>query len=91
MFSQERGGSVLKGPAIWIDPDYTDVGLQLSNNRKQLAEVHYEVYYYIEGVEIFIAEEIEKAIKKWENTLCWTPNHSKAPKDIENGRNFLKS
>lgn len=68
-----------------VDPDYKDVGLQVAYNRKQLAEVH-----YIEGVKFFIAEEIERAIKEWENTLSLDPDHPKAPKDIENGRNLLK-
>jgi tetratricopeptide (TPR) repeat protein len=68
-----------------VDPDYKDVGLQGAYNRKQLAEVH-----YIEGVKFFIAEEVEKAIKEWENTLALNPDHPKAPKDIENGRNLLK-
>jgi tetratricopeptide (TPR) repeat protein len=68
-----------------VDSDYKNVNLQIAYNRKQLAEVH-----YIEGVKFFIAEEIEKAIKEWETTLALDPDHPKAPKDIENGRNLLK-
>jgi len=68
-----------------IDPGYKDVNLQLARNRKQLAEVHYK-----KGVKFFIDEEIEKAIQEWENTLSLEPNHPKAKKDIENGRNLLQ-
>jgi len=84
-FSQERKYEEALKAFQRVDSDYKDVGSQVTHNRKQLAEVH-----YIEGVKFFIAEEIEKAIKEWETTLILDPDHPKAPKDIENGRNLLK-
>lgn len=84
-FSHERKYEEALKAFQRVDSDYKDVGSQVTYNRKQLAEVH-----YIEGVKFFIAEEIEKAIKEWENTLSLDPDHPKAPKDIENGRNLLK-
>lgn len=68
-----------------VDPGYKDVSFHLAHNRRQLAEDHYK-----KGVKFFIAEEIEKAIQEWESTLALEPNHPKAKKDIENGRNVLQ-
>jgi tetratricopeptide (TPR) repeat protein len=67
-----------------VDSGYKDVGIQLAQNRKQLAEAH-----YIKGVQFFIGEEIEKAIQEWEATLTLEPKHPKARKDIGNARNLL--
>jgi tetratricopeptide (TPR) repeat protein len=67
-----------------VDSGYKDVGLQLAQNRKLLAEAH-----YIRGVQFFIGEEIEKAIQEWEATLTLEPKHPKARKDIENARSLL--
>ena len=67
-----------------VDPAYRDRDIQLINNRKQLAEVH-----YLQGVKFFIEEEIERAIQEWETTLTLEPAHPKAKTDIEKGRNLL--
>jgi tetratricopeptide (TPR) repeat protein len=67
-----------------VDSGYKDVGIQLTQNRNQLAEAH-----YIKGVQFFIGEEIEKAIQEWETALTLEPKHPKARKDIENARNLL--
>lgn len=68
-----------------VNPGYKDVSFQLDHNRKQSAEVH-----YLMGVKFFLQEEIEEAIQEWESTLALDPNHPKAKKDIENGRNLLE-
>ncbi len=53
--------------------------------KKQLANSH-----YIKGVKYFTDEELDKAIKEWEETLDLDPNHPKAKKDIENARSLLQ-
>jgi tetratricopeptide (TPR) repeat protein len=68
-----------------VDSGYKDVSLQLLQNRKQLAEAH-----YIKGVQFFIGEEIERAIREWEATLTLEPKHPKARKDIESARSLLQ-
>jgi hypothetical protein len=35
-------------------------------------------------------DQLEKAIREWEETLALNPNHPKARKDIENAQNLLK-
>ncbi|HSR13097.1 MAG TPA: hypothetical protein VLS90_16745 [Thermodesulfobacteriota bacterium] len=76
---KERTG----GPPV--DPDAGAAAQQTADTRKQLAEAH-----YIEGVKFFVNEEVEKAIREWESALSLDPDHPKARKDIENGRNLLK-
>ncbi len=68
-----------------VDLGYKDVSFHLAHNRRQLAEDHYK-----KGVKLFIEEEIERAILEWESTLALEPNHPRAKKDIENGRNVLQ-
>lgn len=50
------------------------------------AEVH-----YIKGVNYFLAEELEKAIREWEETLRLNPDHPKVRRDLEKARRLLKS
>jgi regulator of sirC expression with transglutaminase-like and TPR domain len=47
--------------------------------QNRLAEVHYNT-----GVKYFVNDQLEKAIREWEQTLTLNPNHPKAHKDIEN-------
>lgn len=49
------------------------------------AEIHYRV-----GVTHFLNEELEEAIKEWEQTLALNPDHQKARKDIEDARSLLE-
>ncbi|MGD9187764.1 MAG: hypothetical protein PVI89_06110 [Desulfobacteraceae bacterium] len=46
--------------------------------------------YYRSGVKHFINEDLERAVKAWENALSLNPNHPKARQDIENARRLLK-
>jgi tetratricopeptide (TPR) repeat protein len=68
-----------------VEPGYKDVREATSVIKKQLADIH-----YIKGVKYFTEEELEKAIKEWDETLLLDPNHPKAKKDIENARSLLK-
>jgi len=68
-----------------VDPKYKDIKESIAFVKKQLANVH-----YIKGVKYFTDEELDKAIKEWEETLALDPNHPKAKKDIENARSLLQ-
>jgi tetratricopeptide (TPR) repeat protein len=68
-----------------VEPGYKDVKQSISFVKRELAGTH-----YIKGVKYFTDEEIDKAIKEWEETLTLDPNHPKAKKDIENARNLLQ-
>ncbi len=68
-----------------VEPGYKDVREVIVSTKKQLADIH-----YIKGVKYFTEEELEKAIKEWDEVLLLDPNHPKAKKDIENARGLLK-
>lgn len=73
-----------------VDPDYKDVRkiTELLNNidkgRGRAAE------HYMSGVNYYMNQDLEKAIKEWEITLSLDPNHPSAKKDIENARSILE-
>ncbi|MBU1713466.1 MAG: tetratricopeptide repeat protein [Proteobacteria bacterium] len=73
-----------------VDPDYKDVRRiteslkSIDKNRSRAAE------HYMSGVNYYVNQDLEKAIKEWEITLTLDPNHPNAKKDIENARSFLK-
>lgn len=54
--------------------------------RQEQAEVH-----YIKGARHFLAEELDKAIVEWEETLRLNPEHPNAKRDLEKARRILKS
>jgi len=47
--------------------------------------------HYRKGVSYFIAEDMQKAIKEWEETLNLDPDHPNARRNIEKARKFLKN
>ncbi len=49
------------------------------------AEAHYK-----KGVAYFLAEELDKAVEEWEETLRLNPAHAKAKKDLEKARRLLE-
>jgi tetratricopeptide (TPR) repeat protein len=73
-----------------VDPDYkdaryiTDFLKNIDKNKSRAAE------HYMSGVNYYINQNLEKAIKEWEITLTLDPNHPNAKKDIENARSFLE-
>lgn len=73
-----------------VDPDYKDAGYiadflkNTDKNRSRAAE------YYIRGVNYYLNQDIDKAIKEWETTLKLDPDHPNAKKDLENARSFLE-
>ena len=54
-------------------------------NNKAGAEVHYR-----KGVSFFLAEDIQRAIREWEETLSLDPEHPNARRNIEKARDLLK-
>jgi tetratricopeptide (TPR) repeat protein len=52
---------------------------------KDKADVHYR-----RGVRYFVNEELEKAIKEWEQTLAIDPTNEMAQKDIGNAKSLLE-
>ena len=73
-----------------VDPDYKDVRkiTEFLNNidkgKGRAAE------HYMSGVNYYMNQDLDKAIKEWEITLTLDPNHPNAKKDIENARSFLE-
>ncbi|RPH52122.1 MAG: LysM peptidoglycan-binding domain-containing protein [Desulfobacteraceae bacterium] len=73
-----------------VDPDYKNVRqitgfLNNINKNKGRAVEH-----YMSGVNYYMNQDLDKAIKEWETTLILDPNHPNAKKDIENARSFLE-
>jgi tetratricopeptide (TPR) repeat protein len=81
---EAKAASYLKA----ADKSYQDtehlLSLALARMRAQ-AEAHYR-----SGVKHFINEDLERAVKAWENALSLNPNHPKARQDIENARRLIK-
>lgn len=72
-----------------VDPDYKDVRqiayyLENIDKSKERAAEH-----YMSGVNYYMNQDLDKAIKEWEITLNLNPDHPSAKKDIENARSFL--
>ncbi len=73
-----------------VDPDYKDVRQitdyfkNIDKNKSRAAD------YYMSGVNYYMNQDLDKAIKEWEITLILDPNHPNAKKDIENARSFLE-
>ena len=51
---------------------------------KARAEDHYK-----KGLNFFLAEDLQGAIKEWEETLRFDPGHPNAKRDIEKARSLL--
>jgi len=71
-----------------VQQDYKDV-------KKITAAIKIKIndqaeHHYKKGVKYFINEELKKAIKEWEKTLVFNPDHPKALKDIENAKHILE-
>lgn len=70
------------------DPKDDCVGKAIGNVNKvmkQKAEVH-----YLKGVKHFLNEELNDAIKEWEETIALDPEHKKAENNIKKARNLLQ-
>jgi tetratricopeptide (TPR) repeat protein len=57
-----------------------------SAQTQEQAEIHYMM-----GVRHFLAEELDKAVKAWEEALRLNPDHSRAAKDLEKARRLLEN
>ncbi len=72
-----------------VDPDYKDVRrisdflINIDKSKERAAE------HYMSGVNYYMNQDLDKAIKEWEITLTLDPNYPNAKKDIENARSFL--
>jgi len=60
--------------------------LKLDASLQEQADIH-----YAKGIKYFLSEELEKAIKEWEETLRINPNHQNAKRDLRRARNLLKN
>jgi tetratricopeptide (TPR) repeat protein len=70
-----------------VSPGYEGIKeaiFDVTESLRKEAEIHYKV-----GVKHFLNEELEEAIKEWEQTLALNPDHQKARKDIEDARSLL--
>lgn len=54
-------------------------------NDKAGAEDHYH-----KGISFFLAEDMQRAIREWEETLSLDPDHPNAMRNIEKARNLLR-
>jgi tetratricopeptide (TPR) repeat protein len=46
--------------------------------------------YYSEGVRYFIDQQLDEAIRSWEQTLALNPEHPTAPRDLEKARGIQR-
>lgn len=60
--------------------------LKLDPSQQEQADIH-----YAKGVKYFLSEELEKAIKEWEEALRINPNHPNAKRDLQRARTMLKN
>lgn len=85
-----QGGKPALAAELLQDADlsYKDTGQLLSLARARLrsqAEKHYR-----KGVNHFINEDLERAIKEWHHALELNPKHPKADQDMQNAIRLLK-
>jgi len=70
-----------------FDSDYRNVREIvefLRNNLYAQAEVHYKT-----GMTYFLAEELDRAIEEWQETLRLNPAHGRAKRDLEKAQRLL--
>jgi tetratricopeptide (TPR) repeat protein len=63
-------------------PKTRKLGVKLQDQ----AEVH-----YAKGIRHFLAEELDKAIEEWEETLRLNPDHPNAKRDLQKARRMLET
>ena len=66
------------------DPNYRDTRQQIADVRNQVilsADDHYS-----KGVNYFVNDDLDNAIKEFETTLALNPNHPQAAKDLQQAR-----
>jgi len=87
-----KPGMVLKLPVIKAEPKpkprriaRPDPPRMKKVSNKAGAEDHYR-----KGVSFFLAEDMQRAIKEWEETLSLDPEHPNARRNIDKARNLLK-
>ena len=71
-----------------FDEPYRDVAAKIQAIEEELArqaEVHYR-----RGVQYFLQEKLEKAIKEWEAVMKLKPEHKKARREIEKAKSVLE-
>jgi tetratricopeptide (TPR) repeat protein len=72
-----------------VDITHKNVAKIVSDIEKQLqndAQDHYR-----KGVEYFLAEQLDQAIKEWEETLRLHPDHRDAKRDLQKTRRLLEN
>ena len=96
---QLRPGMVLKLPILEAEPK-REVRLEAKreNKNKPRTASPPKIYdkaraeeHYRKGVNYFLAEDLQGAIKEWEETLRLYPEHPNAKRDIEKARSLLLS
>jgi len=68
-----------------VYPGYRDVKDLKITTQNLIAESHYK-----KGVKFYLNEQVELAIREWEETLKLNPKHPRAIKDIEKSQKLLK-
>lgn len=66
------------------EPARKDITAALAAVERRKTEKAEELYN--EGVRFFINQQLDQAIRSWEQTLALNPEHPKAPKNIEKAR-----
>jgi tetratricopeptide (TPR) repeat protein len=83
-----RSSTAIEKVPAYSHPDKEGNGVRNATERKEgderklrEAEAHYAT-----GVRLFLAEDLDGAIREWEKTLSLDPGHPKARRDIEKAR-----
>jgi nucleoid-associated protein YgaU len=94
---QFKPGMVLKLPILEAEPK-REVRLETKRENKPRTASPPKAYdkaraeeHYRKGVNYFLAEDLQGAIREWEETLRLDPEHPNAKKDIEKARSLLFS
>ncbi len=71
-----------------VDRDYRDVEKLIAYTEvflQQEADAHYR-----KGISYYLSENLDMAIREWEEVLRLSPNHLKAKKDLRNARRLQR-
>ena len=94
---QLKAGMVLKLPILEAEPK-REVRVETKRENKPRTASPPKIYdkaraekHYRKGVNYFLAEDLQGAIREWEETLRLYPEHPNAKRDIEKARSLLLS
>jgi tetratricopeptide (TPR) repeat protein len=71
-----------------VDPSYKDQKEMVARTETRVREEAES--RYAAGLKLFLAEDLEAAVREWETTLKLYPEHPTVKKDLEKARRLLE-